>query len=99
MISIRLSRVGKKKRPTFRLIAVDKRKDPWGTHLEILGTMDPVAKPKKIAFEIDRIKYWLGKGAQPTPTVRNMLIDMKVIEGEKAKAHPTHKAVSEEEKK
>lgn len=96
MLSIRLSRVGKKKMPTYRLIVTEKSRDPWGKFLENLGTLDPMAKPKKIAFNVERIKYWMSKGAQPTPTVRNLLIDMKEIEGEKVKAHPTHKAKAEE---
>lgn len=96
MLSIRLSRVGKKKLPTFRLLVTEKTRDPWGKHLEILGTLDPLATPKKIDFDIERVKYWLSKGAQPSATVRNLLIDMKVIEGEKVKAHPTHKAAAEE---
>lgn len=99
MLSIRLSRVGKTKRPSFRILVADKRRDPWGKHLEILGHVDPLAKPKKVTLEVERIKYWLSKGAQPTPTVRNLLIDEKVIEGKKVKAHPTHQAEAAEEKK
>ena len=95
MLSIRLSRIGKKKMPTYRLIVTEKTRDPWGKYLEILGTLDPLAKPKKIDFDVARIKHWMAQGAQPTPTVRNMLIDMKVIEGGKVKAHPTHKVVVE----
>lgn len=96
MLSIRLSRVGKKSYPTYRLIVTERSRDPWGKFLENLGTLDPIAKPKKIAFNVERIKYWMSKGAQPTATVRNMLIDMKAIDGEKVKAHPTHKAKVEE---
>ncbi len=95
MLSIRLSRIGKKKMPTYRLIVTEKTRDPWGKYLEILGTLDPLAKPKKIEFDAERIKYWMSQGAQPTPTVRNLLVDMKVLEGDKAKAHPTHKAEPE----
>ena len=95
MLSIRLSRIGKKKMPTYRLIVTEKTRDPWGKYLEILGTLDPLAKPKKIEFDVERIKYWMSQGAQPTPTVRNLLIDMHVLEGDKAKAHPTHKPAVE----
>lgn len=95
MLSIRLSRFGKKKMPTYRLIVTEKTRDPWGKYLEILGTLDPLAKPKKVEFDIERIKYWMSKGAQPTPTVRNLLVDLKVIEGDKVKAHPTHKVAAE----
>jgi small subunit ribosomal protein S16 len=95
MLSIRLSRIGKKKLPSYRLLVTEKSRDPWGKHLELLGTYDPLATPKKVDFNADRIKYWMSKGAQPTATVRNMLIGLKMIEGEKVKAHPTHKVTAE----
>ncbi len=93
MLSIRLSRIGKKKIPSYRLIVTEKTRDPWGKHLEILGKHDPIGK--KTEFDVERIKYWMSKGAQPTATVHNMLVNMKVIEGAKVKAHPTHKAAVE----
>ncbi len=95
MLSIRLSRVGKKKMPSYRLIVTEKTRDPWGKVLEQLGTYDPLSKPRKIDFNLDRIKYWMSKGAQPSTTVHNMLIDLKAIEAEKVKAHPTHKVEAE----
>lgn len=95
MLSIRLSRIGKKKMPSYRLIVTEKTRDPWGKYLEILGKFDPLAKPKKVEFDVERIKYWMSQGAQPTPTVRNLLVDLKAIEGDKVKAHPTHKEVVE----
>lgn len=95
MLSIRLSRVGKKKMPSYRLIVTEKARDPWGKVLEQLGTYDPLAKPKKVAFDLERVKYWMSKGAQPSATVHNLLIDLKAIEGEKIKAHQMHKAEAE----
>ncbi|MEI7741177.1 MAG: 30S ribosomal protein S16 [bacterium] len=85
MLAIKLARFGKKKMPQFRLVVLEKTADPWGDYMENLGTMDPRAKDGNVKFNIDRIKYWIEKGAQPTDTVRNLLIDMKVIKGEKAK--------------
>jgi len=81
MLSIRLSKVGKKNRPEFRLIVVDKHKDPWGKAVEILGSRNP--RTKENVFNLDRIKYWLGQGAQPSATVHNLLVDLKLIEGKK----------------
>lgn len=86
MLSIRLSRVGKKHQPNYRLIVVDKRRDPWGKYLENLGTYNPMVKPKVVQFREDRIKYWLGVGAKATPTVWNILVDQKVVSGAKMKA-------------
>lgn len=91
MLSIRLSRVGKKHQPSYRLIVVDRRKDPWGSYLENLGTYNPIAKPKIVNFKTDRIKYWLGVGAQPSPTVWNLLVDQKIVTGAKMKATTGHK--------
>jgi small subunit ribosomal protein S16 len=81
MLSIRLSRVGKKNNPTFRVIVVDKHKDPWGKAVEILGNRNP--RTKQMTLNVERVKYWLSKGAQPSNTVANLLIDEKIIEGNK----------------
>lgn len=83
MLMIRLSRFGKTKQPTYRLIISEKTKDPWGDYLENLGTYNPRSNPPEIKFKADRIKYWIGKGAQLSETVNNLLIDLKVIEGSK----------------
>jgi len=85
MLSIRLRRGGKRKQPIYRLIVLDKSKDPWGDYLENLGTYNARTKPKQIAFKADRIKHWLVKGAQCTDTVWNLLLEQKIVEGEKRK--------------
>ena len=61
MLVIRLSRVGKKKQPEYRLIVSEKTKDPWGKVKEILGFIRPRTKPKTINIKKDRIAYWLSK--------------------------------------
>ncbi|MFA6131949.1 MAG: 30S ribosomal protein S16 [Patescibacteria group bacterium] len=81
MLSIRFSKVGKRNRPEFRLIVVDKHKDPWGKAVEILGSRNP--RTKANVFNLDRIKYWLSQGAQPSATVHNLLVDLKLVEGKK----------------
>ncbi|KKU71513.1 MAG: 30S ribosomal protein S16 [Parcubacteria group bacterium GW2011_GWA2_47_26] len=91
MLSIRLSRIGKKHQPFYRIIVLDKRKDPWGDYLENLGTYNPMVKPKAINLNIERIKYWLGVGAKPTPTIWNLLVDQKIVSGVKMKATTGHK--------
>jgi len=83
MVIIRLSRVGKKKQPSYRLIVSEKSKDPWGKYLENLGIFNPLAKPPTFDFKVDRIKYWLGQGAQASDTVWNIFVDQKIVEGEK----------------
>ena len=81
MLTIRLSRIGKKKKPMYRLIISEKSRDPYGRALEILGSYNPFSK--ELATKADRIKYWLGEGAQMSPTVSNLLIEKKIIEGKK----------------
>ncbi|MDP2933865.1 MAG: 30S ribosomal protein S16, partial [bacterium] len=84
--AIKLSRVGKKKDPSYRLLVLPKTKDPWGDFLENVGFYNPKAKPKVINLKADRIKHWLKVGAQPTNTVYNLLISQGIIEGKKRKA-------------
>ena len=88
MVAIRLSRVGKKGHASFRFVVSDKRKDMYGPALEILGWYDPHANPTAINIKGDRVEYWLGKGAQASATVHNLLITAGIIKGEKVeKAH------------
>ena len=84
MLKIRLARVGKKKRPTYRFIISEAARDPYGRALEILGHYNPFSKVIEVNKE--RILYWISKGAQASPTVHNLLVDQKVISGEKVKA-------------
>ncbi len=83
MLTIRLRRVGKKKHPAYRLIISEKTKDPWGDVLETLGTYQPLMQPAVVNFKLERIKYWLDKGAQTSDTVWNLLVDQKLVTGEK----------------
>ncbi|MFH0854640.1 MAG: 30S ribosomal protein S16 [bacterium] len=85
MLQIKLSRIGKKKMPTYRLVILEKSKDPYGNALEILGSYNP--RSKEIILKDDRIKYWISKGAGATDTVHNLLIAKGVIEGKKIKGY------------
>ncbi len=85
MLMIRLARRGKKNSPFFRVVVSEKGRDTFGKSLEIVGYYNPVSKVKDLRFEKDRILHWISKGAQASPTVRNLLIDEKIIEGEKIK--------------
>ncbi len=96
MLSIRLSRGGKKKQPVYRVIVLDNRKDPWGDYIENLGTYNPRKSPKKVNLKAERIKYWLGVGAQPSETVHNLLVDEKIIDKPKIRATSPKKKEKEE---
>jgi small subunit ribosomal protein S16 len=96
MLTIRLSRIGKKKKPMYRLIISEKARDPYGRALEIFGSYNPFSK--EIQVNSERINYWLSKGAGMSPTVNNLLIDKEIIKGKKVTASKGDK-VKEEAKK
>ncbi len=83
MLSIRLSRVGSRNNPAFRLVVQEKSQSPFSKKLEILGSYLPTRNPKVVQFNADRIKYWISKGAQPSESVHNMLIAQGILEGKK----------------
>ncbi|MFH1536927.1 MAG: 30S ribosomal protein S16 [Patescibacteria group bacterium] len=83
MIVIRLKRIGRKNNPVFRIVVQDKQKAPTSTVIEKVGTYDPNTNPSTVTIEKDRVKYWLGQGAQPSPTVHNMLINDGILTGDK----------------
>jgi len=83
MLTIRLTRVGKKKYPTYRVIVSEKSRDPWGRFLEQLGNYNPHTKEK--TFNKERILHWLEKGAQPSATVYNLLVNAGIIKEDKKK--------------
>lgn len=83
MLTIKLARFGKAKEPTFRLILIEKSKDPKNSYLENLGSYD--ARKKQIQLKAERIKYWLSKGAQATTTVHNLLVEQKIVAASKLK--------------
>ena len=86
MLTLRLQRLGKTKRPSYRLIVSEKKHDTQYGSLEILGMYNPVEKNKIVELKADRIKYWLSVGAQMSETVNNILINAGVITGAKRKA-------------
>lgn len=100
MLSIRMSRTGKKKLPLYSLIVTEKTRDPWGKYTEKLGTYNPHTKASEL--KNDRIAYWISKGAQPTETVHNLLVTLGIIKADKVVAGKTKmgkKRVQEEKDK
>ena len=71
-VKLRLRRMGKKKRPFYRIVAADSRAPRDGRFIELVGTYDPISKPMNIELQEDRVMYWLQNGAQPTDTVKNL---------------------------
>ena len=69
MVKIRLSRVGSRNQRKYRIIAADESRAATGRFLEVLGTLDQTVKPAVMILDKAKYDTWLGKGAQPTPTV------------------------------
>ncbi len=73
MVKIRLARMGKKKKPFYRVVVADSRTRRDGTFIEIIGTYDPMKEPSEIKVDTEKARSWIGKGAQPTDTVKKLL--------------------------
>ena len=73
MVSIRLTRVGKRSRPFYRVVAIDHRDKRDGRALELLGTYDPLPSPPVIRLETERIEAWRKNGARLSDAVRSLV--------------------------
>jgi small subunit ribosomal protein S16 len=73
MVKIRLMRVGKAKQPSYRVVVADSRSPRDGRIIEAIGHYHPRQDPSEIVIKSDRAVYWLGRGAQPSNTVKNLL--------------------------
>ena len=73
MVKIRLRRMGAKKAPYYRIVVADSRSPRDGRFIEEIGMYDPMADGEKIKVDLERAKYWISNGAQPTDTVRGLL--------------------------
>ena len=72
-VKLRLKRMGAKKSPFYRIVAADSRMPRDGRFIEQLGTYDPRQNPAKVSLKKEEILKWLGNGAQPSDTVKNLL--------------------------
>ena len=73
MVKIRLRRMGAKKAPFYRVVVADSHFARDGRFIEEIGTYDPLANPAIVKIDMERAKYWIACGAQPTDTVRGLL--------------------------
>ncbi|MCI6646979.1 MAG: 30S ribosomal protein S16 [Oscillospiraceae bacterium] len=73
MVKIRLRRMGAKKAPYYRVVVADSRDPRDGKFIEEIGTYNPLTDPATIQIDMERAKYWISNGAQPTDTVRGLL--------------------------
>jgi small subunit ribosomal protein S16 len=73
MLMIRLARFGAKKKPTYRVVVIEKERARDSRAVEVVGTYNPVANPAKVELNHDRIAHWISRGAQPSDTVGRLL--------------------------
>lgn len=94
MLTIRLTRKGKKNQPFFRVVVIDKKRSAKGGRaVEVVGFVDPLTKKKSL--DKDRILHWIKNGAQPSDTIHNLLVNEKIIEGVKRNVAKKPKKVAE----
>ncbi|MBQ7578957.1 MAG: 30S ribosomal protein S16 [Clostridia bacterium] len=91
-VKIRLTRMGDKKSPFYRIVVADSRKARDGEYVDLLGTFNPLTSPEEIKVDAAKAEDWLKKGAQPTDTAKALLVKAKVnfpakkVKAKKAKA-------------
>lgn len=82
MVRIRLRRTGKTKQPSYRVVVADSRSPRDGKFIEIIGHYNPVYQPKILEVNVDRARYWLGVGAQPSDTVIRLFKQIHILDGD-----------------
>lgn len=88
MLRIRLSRHGAKKDPHYRVVVTEKSNPRDGRFSEIVGYYNPALKPVRLHLDLDRVNFWVERGAQPTPTVRTLMKRMKELAQESDREVP-----------
>ena len=80
MVKMRLFRMGDKKNPIYRVVVADSRKAATGEYIECIGHYNPGTTPAQVTIDVESAKAWIAKGAQPTETVRSLLIGAGAME-------------------
>ncbi|MFA6963795.1 MAG: 30S ribosomal protein S16 [Patescibacteria group bacterium] len=83
MLKIRLTRVGKKNSPAYRVVVAEQKKAVQRKFIEILGNYNPVLKPKQLVIDKERALFWMSQGAQPSDTVNNLMVDLGILSKDK----------------
>ena len=73
MLRIRLTRMGAKKKPFYRVVVSEQRQKRDGSFVEIVGNYNPTTNPPLVELKMDRVRHWLACGAQPSDTVNSLL--------------------------
>ena len=80
MVKIRLKRMGMKKAPSYRVVVADERMPRDGRFIEEIGYYNPMTNPAEVKIDADKAKDWMGKGAQPTETVKSLFKKNGIID-------------------
>lgn len=80
MISLRLMRIGAKKKPFYRIVAIDSRKPRESKTKDIIGYYDPLTEPPDIKVDLEKANYWLDRGAHASKTVQSLLHKVSKLE-------------------
>lgn len=72
-VRIRLTRMGRKKKPYYRIVVSNSENKRDGKVLDVVGTYDPMQQPLAVTVDAEKLNHWLGQGAEPTVTVRSLL--------------------------
>ena len=78
-VKLRLKRMGSKKKPVYRIVAIDSHTKRDGEYIELIGTYNPLTEPKSVKINEEVAMKWLGNGAIPSDTVRNLLSDAGIM--------------------
>ncbi len=73
MLAIRLKRIGRKHRPYYRLVVSDSRNRPGGQNVDEVGVYDPLPNPSEVKVNLERVDYWLSRGAKPSTSVAKLI--------------------------
>ena len=79
-VKMRLTRMGDKKSPFYRIVVTDSRNARDGAYIDKVGHYNPLTNPAEVVIDVDKAKDWISKGVQPTETVKTLLINAGVIE-------------------
>lgn len=94
-VKMRLTRMGDKKSPFYRIVVADSRKARDGEYVDLVGTYNPLANPEEVKIDAEKAKKWIANGAQPTDTVKDLLVKVNVIEAKKKTVKKAAKKVED----
>ena len=84
-VKMRLTRMGDKKAPFYRIVVADSRVARDAKYIDLIGTYNPIANPEEVKIDVEKAQQWIKNGAQPTETVKALLVKSGAIESKKSK--------------